>query len=514
MRSKNSMYNLLAATLLQAVNMIIGIILPKVMLISFGSEVNGLVSSIKQFISYLTLVEAGLAGACIYNLYKPLSDKDYNQINAILSGAKKFYNKSGIIFSVLALILAICFPYIAKSSSTDNLTISALVFILGVNGSLEFFSMGKYRALLTADQKSYIISIIQVIGQILNCIIIIILALNKFNIVAVQIFASSSYIVRSILLSTYVKKKYKSINFNVQPDTKALSQRWDVLFHQVGSMIVFNSPVALITIFCSLIQVSIYSIYNMVFSGINSIIGIFNTGLVAGIGDIISKNDIKHLQSVYREYECGYYMILTWIYSCSYILIIPFISIYTKGINDANYINENIASLFIIVGILNGLRIPQSTVVNAAGHFKETRYRVLIEIIINLSVSILLVRRMGIEGVLIGAICSYSYRTIDFIIYAPKNIIKIPVKETIKRIVNMIILSTIIIVPFETIIQVQLNNFMEWFIYAMIISIGSLVVVIMGNYISDKYIITKLINRILNVINIENNSKKLDKIKG
>lgn len=499
MRSKSSIYNLLAAMILQIVSLIVGIILPRIMLISFGSEINGLVSSIKQFISYLTLVEAGLAGACVYSLYKPLAEKNYNEINKILSGAKKFYNRSGIIFSVLALVLATIFPYIVEAESVDNLTIVMLVLILGINGSLEFFSMGKYRALLTADQKSYIISIIQVIGQIINCSIITIMALNNFSIVTVQLFATTSYIIRSILFSRYVKKKYKFLSFKSGNSKEVLHQRWDVLFHQIGGMVVFNSPIAIITFFCTLVEVSIYTVYNMVFVGISGIVGIFNSGLMAGIGDIISRGDILNLQKVYKEYECGYYMIITWIYSCTYILILPFITIYTKGINDANYIRNELAIAFVIIGILNTLRTPQLTVVNAAGHFKQTRYRALTEIIINLVVSLVLVNYFGMIGVLLGGMCSYAYRTIDLIIYAPKYITYLEVKETFVRIFRMLIIGIIIIIPFKTIIHIQTNNFILWIIWGCIVAVWSGIIVFTGNYIAERETIQSLIRRVLKV---------------
>lgn len=500
MRSKNSMYNLIAATMLQVISLIIGIILPRVMLMSFGSEVNGLVSSIKQFISYLTLVEAGLAGACIYSLYKPLANKDYQEINSILSGARKFYNKSGIIFSTLAFALAIIFPYIVQSDAVGNLTVTVLVLILGINGALEFFSMGKYRALLTADQKSYVISMIKALAQVLNCIIIVIMALKGYSIVTVQFVATLSYVLRTVLFSVYVRKKYTFIDFHVPPSKKALHQRWDVLFHQVGAMVIFNSPIAFITFFCSLIEVSIYSVYNMVFAGIGGIVGIFNSGLVAGIGEIISKSEMKTLQRVYREYECGYYMIVTWIYTCTYILILPFIEVYTKGINDTNYIRKDIAIAFVIIGILNTLRMPQSTVIGAAGHFKETRYRALAEIIINIVASLILVNKFGMLGVLMGGICSYAYRTIDSIVYAPKYITHLTIRETVLRIIRMVIIGIIIVMPFNIWIHIQGNSFIEWIIWGCIVATWSGVLVFIGNYLCEKQTIHSLVKRVIRLV--------------
>ncbi|MBP3888644.1 MAG: hypothetical protein J6F30_13535, partial [Cellulosilyticum sp.] len=290
------------------------------------------------------------------------------------------------------------------------------------------------------------------------------------------------------------------IDFKVAPSNKALHQRWDVLFHQIGAMVIFNSPVALITFFCSLIEVSVYSVYSMVFNGIGGIVGIFNNGLVAGIGDIISRNDIKTLQRVYREYECGYYMIVTWIYSCAYILIMPFIIVYTKGITDTNYLRKDLAFMFIVIGILNTIRMPQSTVIGAAGHFRQTRYRALIEVLINLVASIICVKAFGMIGVLLGGFCSYLYRAIDSVIYAPKYITHLPIKETLFRIIRMVVIGIIVVMSVNVLIDIQINSFIHWIIWGCIIAVWSSIVVFLGNYLCEKQTIHNLINRVIRII--------------
>lgn len=120
--------------------MIAGFITPRFMLTAYGSEINGLISSILQFISYFNLVEAGLSSAAVYSLYKPIAEKDYNRINRIVVAAKHFYVKSGFIFVGLVVILAICYPFITDSTVLDQTSIFVLVLVLGVNGSLEFFT--------------------------------------------------------------------------------------------------------------------------------------------------------------------------------------------------------------------------------------------------------------------------------------------------------------------------------------------------------------------------------------
>lgn len=175
-RTKKFLYNSTATALMQLITMIVGFITPRVMLNAYGSEINGLVSSITQFISYFNLVEAGLAGAAIYALYRPLADDDHKAINGVVSAAKKFYTQSGYIFISLTLGLALIYPYYIKTDILSPISIGLLVLILGVNGALEFLTLSKYRVLLSADQRTYVISVASIVHILVNTLIIVVLA--------------------------------------------------------------------------------------------------------------------------------------------------------------------------------------------------------------------------------------------------------------------------------------------------------------------------------------------------
>ena len=120
MRSDKAFKNMLSNIILQLVTAAVGIILPRLFIGVYGSEVNGLISSISQFITYMGLVEAGIGSAAIVSLYKPLADKNTDKINGVLSGAKLFYAKSGLFFVGLVLALVIFYPLLTTTTSSFN----------------------------------------------------------------------------------------------------------------------------------------------------------------------------------------------------------------------------------------------------------------------------------------------------------------------------------------------------------------------------------------------------------
>ena len=100
-RTEKFFWNSFSSAVLQIVTMITGMITPRVMLTVYGSDINGLITSIGQFISYFSLVEAGLAAATIYALYAPLANDDHDKINSIVTASKQFYIQSVFIFVAL-----------------------------------------------------------------------------------------------------------------------------------------------------------------------------------------------------------------------------------------------------------------------------------------------------------------------------------------------------------------------------------------------------------------------------
>lgn len=464
-RTKKFMYNSITTALYQVVVMLVGLVTPKVLLTYYGSELNGLVSSINQFITYFNLVEAGIAGAAVYALYKPLADKDEKEISSVASAAKKYYFQSGEIFTGLVIVMSLLYPLFITTEALSPVLVGILVLVLGAKGFLEFFTLAKYRVILTADQKTYIVSISSTVYVVLQMIIIVILSVLKCNIVIVYALSILSLFARTLILMIYVKKKYPYINYKAKPKTEALNKRWDALFLQILHTVQTGAPVVLVTIFTTLKDVSVYSIYNMVLNGINSILSIFTSGLSASFGDIIVRKEEENLKKVYRDFEYTYYFIIAIVYAVSFIMIMSFVEVYTSDITDANYIQPLVGFLFVLNGLLYNLKTPQGTLVISAGHYKETRWRNVIQALIIIVIGAILTPFFGIVGVLIASCLSNLYRDIDLLIYVPQYITKTKIKSTIKNWIMLLLIIIITVLPISF-IDINATGLVEWILKA------------------------------------------------
>ena len=70
--NNRALLNAVASVTLQIVTIINGLIVPRLILESFGSELNGIVLSINQFLSYISLAEGGVTGVVSASLYRAL----------------------------------------------------------------------------------------------------------------------------------------------------------------------------------------------------------------------------------------------------------------------------------------------------------------------------------------------------------------------------------------------------------------------------------------------------------
>lgn len=496
-RTQKFFYNSITTAFYQIILMIAGFITPRIMLVYYGSEINGLVSSINQFIVYFNLVEAGLSGAAIYALYKPLAEKNHKSINEVVSAARKFYTQSGYIFVSLTIGLAILYPYFVRTGTLTPLNVGILVLILGINGALEFFTLAKYRVLLSADQRTYVVSLASIAHLIVNTLVVVILGTMRVNIVVLRFTALLSIFLRSFILMVYVKIKYRYIDYKEKPNFKALHKRWDALYLQLLGSVHTGAPVVILTLTTrDLKLVSVYTVFNMVMVSLNGILGIFKSGLSASFGDVIARGEIGTLQKSYRVFEFSYYALITAVYSIAFITIMPFIRIYTSGVTDINYDVPLIGFLFVLNGLLYNIKTPQGMLVISAGMFKETRMQTTIQGVIAVVVGLILAPFYGIIGVLAGSILSNIYRDIDLLYFIPRYLTRLPVKETAIRILRIAISVVIIWLPFFF-IDINPNNYLSWILNAAIVGVYSICVVILINAVFDRETVKEALNRVL-----------------
>lgn len=483
----------------QVVTLISGLITPRLMIQAYGSEINGLVSSLNQFISYISLVEAGIGGAAIFSLYKPLAKGDSLGVSSIVVSAKKSYLQAGYLFSSGILVLAIVYGLLKCTETLSFWTIFFLTIILSANTFVDFFFVAGRRSLLTADQRNYVISIANIANNILKTVFICVLATVGVNVLLVYTVTILMALLKLAIIFFYTRKQYPYLDLSVAPDKSSMGMRWDVVYQQILAMIQSSAPTVIATILLDLVTVSVYSVYNMIIHGLNGILSVFVNGLPAGFGDLIAKKEEKNLQKTVVEFEVAYYYMLSIAYGLTMVLIMPFIAVYTSGLTDVNYYEPLLGFVIVLNGILYNIKTPQSMLIQSAGLYKEMRWRSTWQAAIIVTGGFVLGYFYGMVGILIGSCISNLFRTIDLLFFIPKRVTHNSIFHTAKRLVTVFLNIAIIYMP-SILFPYAPNDYGGWIILALIYGVYSVAVVTITTLLIERKAFYSVCRRFGNIL--------------
>ena len=466
MRTKKAFFNTMSGITYQLVAIICAFILPRLILSHFGSSYNGVVSSITQFLSWISVLSAGIGGVTRAALYGPLSEKNIYKISSIIKATDIFMKKIALIFVIILLFFSVVFPLIVNGNFKYFFVMS-LVWVLGINTFSQYYFGITYQTLLEADQRQYIYTIVRIITTLIGTLIAALLIVKGAEIRFVYLASSTIYACNPIFLNLFVKRYYK-LNLQAQPDNTTVKQRWDAFAQELAIMINSNTDIIILTIFCNIKIVSVYTVYNMIINGVKQLLQTFTTGIGAGFGNMIAEGKSNHyLDRLLREFEFVAINIITVLFSITAMAIVPFIQIYVKGINDVNYINYIFGYTITLAAMFNCFRIPYQTIVYAAGKFKETRNGSIIEAFLNIIISILLVLKLGLVGVVIGTLIAAIFRTCQYALYLSQNIIKRSSFIFIKNILLSLAVTIFSVILFRYFNHAIVSNYFEWVILAL-----------------------------------------------
>lgn len=409
--------NIVASLISQILLIGLGVVIPRLVLVNLGSESNGLLSSINGILSYLALLESGVGLATQQALYKPIAENNKKTVNEILSATNYYYKRIGKVYTGIVFLVAGVYT-LTVTTTIPRVTVFAVILLSGLSGALNYLFSSKYSLYLIAEGKSYISTVIATTFSIATNISKILLLVWGGGILCLQAMYFLLSAIQVLVICRYMNKHYPWMDCNTEPNYEAIGQRHAVLVHKIAGLVFTSTDVILLTYFCDLRVVSVYNMYAMLFGMMKSVAVSFSDGFIFALGQSYSNK--KLFKKLFDAFEVCNMAITFAIFCVGYVLTIPFLKLYTAGINDINYIDSLICLLFALYYLLDNGRKSSLTVANIAEKFEETKWRSVLEAVINLTVSIIATWKFGIYGVLLGTIAGLLYRTTDAILYASK----------------------------------------------------------------------------------------------
>ncbi|WP_281738903.1 lipopolysaccharide biosynthesis protein [Acidaminococcus fermentans] len=486
--------NTFASLLSQITALVCGFILPRLFLEYYGSSVNGLINSITQFLGVISFLELGVGAVVQSSLYKPLAAQDNNQISRIAVSANRFFQRLARIFIVYVIALCGVYPYLVNREFSFLYT-ATLIISISISLIAQYYFGIVNALILNADQRGYIQYNAQTITILLNTIISFILISSGFSVQLVKLSTSCIFLLRPLILSTYVKQSYK-INWRIQYSREPIQQKWNGVAQHIAAIILDTTDIIVLTIFSTLSNVSIYSVYFLIVKGVKTLFLSITNGIQSLIGELWAKKELNELSEVFSWTEWCIHTGTTFIFSCTAVLIVPFVQVYTAGIHDADYSQPLFALLLVGANAMHCLRLPYNIMVLAAGHYKQTQQNYINAALLNIIISVLAVKNWGLIGVAIGTLVAMSYQTLWLSWYDSNHFIRYPMKLVMKQFLvdGIIAVSTIAAGRFLAINDL---NYISWILMAIQTTIITGILVLAINMIFYRGKMASLIKKVI-----------------
>ena len=494
-RSKNSILNAISAMALTLVNGLLGVVVTGMVIDKFGSDFNGINSTVNQIVNMLLILEGGFTVASNVSLFAPLTQGDFTLVNGILSATLKKFRKIALLFLGIGAAVSVAFGFLANSELNVEFIITVVLMAV-VPAAFNLFYATTYRVLLQTQQKEYIISFITMLtiggGHLANIVMM------SFGgpMWAVRFITMAFAFLNSLLIATYVKRKNKFINFKIAPKGEMIKGTKDVMVQKITGVIYNSFPIIFLTVSPAggTVLASIYAVYNQVFVLIKSLLHAAIDAPRLSFGQMLTERKREDVWHTFKVYEFIAFFAVFMLLSTTFALILPFVKIYTAGA-DANYYDPIIALLMVLVAVVEMIHIPSGHLLNMAGKFKISKNFQLI------ACGALIVTMLiggGIYGVygMLGALllCAVILAVLEMG-YVHLCFFKGKLFELIKLMAPFVIVG-IALCYAESLLPVTINGYLQFGIYGVVFMVVNTLVALIIGLVFNKNITVSLIKRV------------------
>ena len=477
MRSKRALMNLITDVLPMLLISLLGIFKFKLFVQVLGQETQGMYQLFTQIMFYISIVDGGLGSAVLYALYRPNTDNNQEQMSAILSGAKKVFSMLGILVYAIAFLVSFFVPLLIKDNPFEYKYVIMTFLLFALSSVISYFFI-PYQCLLEVKEERYVYNSIYQVGQIVQSVLEIILLLKGMDFLLILFMHSVVRICASLIMAIVAKKRFPQYNYRSEKkDYNFKHQIKHLMFHKINGLVGSNIDVLIITRFLGLTATSVYSTYNYIVNMMQQMMEKISSATLAIIGNILSV-DKEQAYKLFRELNSMMFYIATCVCVPLLLAINSFIEIWYEGIIETNWL---VAGAFTGILFMAIVRIAITVFVHAAGLYEQTKKCAITDTIINLILSFVLVKFMGIAGVLIATgiavfVAEYIMKTL--VIH--QEIFKCSSKTYfIGNLKFWVITLVDIAIGYKVISYFNINHIFVWFlVFAVFTIVNGLVVLI------------------------------------
>lgn len=444
-RTVNTIRNFSFSMASYTLNMLLSFVTRTIFIQCLAKEylgVNGLFSNI---ISLLSLAELGAGGAFVSLLYKPIAQKKTDDICLVMVSFRKAYRTIAVAIGVIGFSLT---PFLDSIVGENNIEELPLIYVLYICNSIVGYLCASEKALIKADQKAYIVtkcSQVAVIIQYVLQSLFLVLTHNYIVYLLIQILCAiggNLYIAhRAGKMYPYLKKKPGKLPVEMKDDIiKKVKGGFCTHF---GYVIASGTDSIVISHYLGLTVLGIYSNYLMVLGIIEKfVLMVFEAARASASNFVVSKDKDENYQ-FFKKMNFFIMVLLGFVCTNLAVLFNPFIKVW---IGDEFMMEFPLVFLAVVVFFIgwHGVKLPISLFREATGLYYMDRYFALLEGIANVCISIALVKKMGLYGVLLGTVISSFITTFSGVYLIFRYVFQKPIYLYFVEMVKYILIEVVI----------------------------------------------------------------------
>lgn len=406
MRIKKSIINVGISILSLLITFVPNMVVRKLFLDSLGNEILGLVSLYSNISSWLCIIEMGIGSAIIFSLYKPYYTGDYNKVSAYIKYYKKFYRYIAVVLLFSSIVIAPYIRFFINENINTNLVSTGFILFM-FNTFMSY--MFSYRfCILNVAQESYKITISVTLSKLIISILqILILNIypNIYIYLLIQILVNLVYYLN---INKYIYIRNKNIfelNGSLSKLERAeLTKNTGALFmHNIGSLVMNSTDNILISKYIGLNTLAKYTNYQIILAMVQNVVASVFNGITASIGNLISESDNKKIYNTFKNITFVNFWLTSFLVITLYNTLEQFIIMW---VGKENLIDRSTFIILLLNIYIWCMRRSVEIFKSAGGIFYQDKYAPIFESLINLSISIYLVNKVGLVGIFLGTMCS------------------------------------------------------------------------------------------------------------
>ena len=414
-RTKNTIRNLVFGYIEEIIVVVLSFLNRRIFVQVLGAQYNGLNSVISNILGMLNLVELGFGTAIIYNLYKPLAEKDEKHLKGLMDLYKKVYSVIGLVIAAIGICLMPFLPMLIK----DDLSFTNIYIVFGIQllqtvSTYLFFAYKK--SILDADQKSYIVSRIRCLFVIFQYAIQILVLKVFKNYIAYLTVILASNVILNLTIAFRANKEFPFLTSKEKyplskDEVEQIKGNCSALFiYKINSAVLNATDSLILSKFVGLTIVGFYGHYLVLISALKTILNKIFIAMTGSLGNLHAetlldndKTKLKHEESVFRTI-CMFSFLAFGLGSIGIFGVADtFIDLW---IGPGQTLKKAAVFFVSLELFLYSFTKPTASFRSSMGLFQQAKYRPIASMVLNLIISIALVFSLDVTGVLIGTVLS------------------------------------------------------------------------------------------------------------